>query len=407
MRTSLSRWLPVLLMVVVIYTTIPVVRRLREWFAALADPSLITWLVTAVIVAAAGAGWLLGRRGSRHRRPGSTLWIGAVCALLVAWTFTLRSSPEEAVHLIEYGGLAVLVHRALRPTVPDALVFVAGALLGSMVGTIDEIIQWLVPDRYWDWRDIALNAGAGALVQLVLWRVEPGPRSPVSVGSVRFVLRLAAVQAALIALCLANTPTRVAWYAPHLPGGATLLRSHNPMAEYGHRHTIDGLGVIFSRLTLSELAAQDAARGAEVGALVDEWRHRYGEFLDVWPYADDPFTYEFRVHLFARDRNLAKARERGFSGGAAVEQATVAWFENRVVGELFSSSFAHSSYRWPPRFERRVDSIRDPDHRFVSAAGSHLITVASEEVVVGCMVVLSASLLVASGLVGRYHRTRS
>ena len=71
----MTRWLPVILMVVVIYTTIPVVRRLREWFAALADPGLITWLVAAVIVAAAGAGWLLGRRGSFHRRPGSTLSI--------------------------------------------------------------------------------------------------------------------------------------------------------------------------------------------------------------------------------------------------------------------------------------------------------------------------------------------
>jgi hypothetical protein len=406
--SRVRRWLPVALWIAVIYAAIPLARTLNRWFAERWDLALLTWLVIGTIVAGtAGAAALLVRRLGRLR-PGALPWIIAIVGILALWAWSLRRSPEEAVHLPEYGVLAVLLWRALRPAVPDATVFVVGALVGCLVGTVDEIIQWLTPERFWDWRDVALNGGAGALVQLLLWRIDPRPRVAISAGSVRFVLRLVAAQLLLVGLCLANTPARVALYAPLLPGGETLMRSHNPMAEYGHRHEIEGLGVFFSRLTLAELAAEDAARGAEVGALVDDWRgDRYFEFLETWPFAEDPFTYELRVHLFARDRNLGRARQRDFAGAEETEWATIAWFENRLVERIFPSSFDHSSYRWPPGLERRVEAIRDPDHRFVSAAGSHLITVAPEPVVLGVIVGLAALLLVADRAVGRYHGGRS
>ncbi len=75
--------------------------------------------------------------------------------------------PEEAVHFLEYGVLGLLLYRALSFRVLDATVFVAAALVGVIVGTVDEIIQWIVPGRYFDFRDIALNGGASVLVQIV------------------------------------------------------------------------------------------------------------------------------------------------------------------------------------------------------------------------------------------------
>ncbi|HSN54678.1 MAG TPA: VanZ family protein [Candidatus Sulfomarinibacteraceae bacterium] len=404
MATATRRWLAVSVWIAVIYTAIPFVRALREWFVGRWDEALIAWAVAAALVAAAALAVALARRAPALR-PGGLLWIAGVTAILLLWTYHLRHRPEEAVHFLQYGVLALLLFRALRPIVPDATVFLAGAIAGSLVGTADEVIQWLTPSRFWDWRDVVINAAAGALVQLALWRALPPSGVPPSVGSLRLVLRLAMAQLLLLGLCLANTPARVAVWAPAL-GLPHLTSSVNPMAEYGHRHEIPGLGAFNSRLGLAELEAEDRARAAEVAAVLDDTRHSYGRFLDTWPAAEDPFTYEARVHLFSRDRNLAEARQAGFAGAAAHRAATVAWFENALLERHFGRTLAASSYPWSPEQRARVEAAREPGRRLVSAAGSHLITVASEARLRALLVAALALLAVADLSLGRYHRGR-
>jgi hypothetical protein len=401
MPPLVRRWLPVLLWILVIYTTIPFVRVLREWYVARWDPVWIGRTVAAVLVAAAVSTLVvLGRR--MGRLPNRTIaWVAGITTVSVLWTVSLRRSPEETVHFLEYGVLAILLHRALRPSIRDVLVFAAGALIGSLVGTVDEMIQWLSPGRYWDWRDLALNGGAGVLTQLVIWRIVPRSRRSIDPASVRFVLRLAAAQLALLTVCLANTPARVARYAPYLPGGEHLTSSLNPMAEYGHRHVVPGFGVFNSRLTLEALQQEDATRPVEVAGLLDENRHSYGHFLDTWPVDLDPFTYEARVHLFARDRNLAKARAQDFRGSTAVEQLTVAWHENRLMEVMFGNTLNASSYRWKSTLRQRVEDAHDPVPPFRSAAGSHLITIASEGTIRVLLTVLVAGLFFADHRLGR------
>jgi len=265
--------------VAVIYTTIPFVRVLREWYVARWDPAWIGMSVAIVLMASAVAIlWSLSRRRQGLSR-GDLLWIIGVTVVFVWWTLSLRRSPEEAVHFLEYGVLAILLHRALRPTMSSDLVFIAAMLVGALIGTVDEIIQWVSPSRFWDWRDLLLNGGACALVQVVLWRVVPPSLHRLDSRSLRIVLRLVAAQIILLSLCLANTPDRVTRYAPHLPASSHLTSSLNPMAEYGFRHAVPGLGVFNSRLTLEELLTQDSTRAAEVGPILDANRPSYGRFL--------------------------------------------------------------------------------------------------------------------------------
>jgi hypothetical protein len=378
----------------IIYTTIPLVRAIREWYVARWDPLWIGWAVAAVLAAATWVALVLLRRRSFEIRRGAVGWIIGVTVVMILWTLSLRRSPEEAVHFLEYGALALLLHRALRPAIPDAGVFIAGALAGALVGTVDEVIQWVSPNRFWDWRDLALNAGAGGLVQLALWRSVPPAARRATRPSSRLVLRLAVVQLLLLTLCLANTPRRVARYAPLLPGCAHLTSSRNPMAEYGRLHEIEGLGSFKSRLELARLATEDHTRAAEVGTLVDGSKHAYGRFLDTWPVSSDPFTYELRVHLFARDRNLGKARQRDFDGSLAREQLSRAWSENLLVEKFFGSTLAQSSYTWKTGIRNRVDSARDPDFAFRSAAGSHLITIASERTIRFLLLIVIAAMII-------------
>jgi len=379
MSPTLRRWIPVVLWVTVIYTTIGFVRVLREWYVERWDPVLIAWSVAGILVVAAGTTVSVLRRRALVLRPGAMLWLAVVTLVLVLWTFSLRRSPEEAVHFLEYGILAILLHRALRPTIPDAFVFIAGALAGALIGTMDEVIQWFSPNRFWDWRDIVLNAGAGAFIQFALCRILPPHTGETPSRSKRVVVRLMVGQLLLLSICLANTPQRVARYAPGLPGFEHLTSPENPMAEYGHLLRVTGLGSFKSRLDLSELDRQDRHGASEVAALVDEARRRYGVFLKTWPAGEDPFTYEMRVHLFSRDRNLAKARERGFNGGTAFDQLTTSWHENRILENFFGRSLGQSSYSWPPELRQQLDLQRDPDSIFRSAVGSHLICFSSEK----------------------------
>lgn len=401
MASPTRRWTPVIVWVAVIYTTIPFVRVLREWYVARWNP---VWIGVSVALALAAAGTLavgVLARGAGASRRKNAVWIIAVTAIFVMWTLSLRRSPEEAVHFLEYGLLAVLLHRALRPAMDSGLVFIAAMLVGALVGTVDEIIQWISPSRYWDWRDLLLNGGAGALAQIVLWRIVPPSKHRWEPSSMRIVLRLASAQLVLLTLCLANTPARVARYAPLLPNSSHLMSSLNPMAEYGHRHTIPDLGVFASRLTLEELRTQDSTRATEVGPILDATRHSYGRFLDTWPVSDDPFSYEARVHLFARDRNLAKAGDQGFKGVQASEQLTIVWYENRLMEEFFANTLDASSYRWGPKLRQRIEGSHTPDAGFHSAAGSHLITIASERSLRLILLSLVAVMIMADLRIGR------
>jgi VanZ family protein len=72
----------------------------------------------------------------------------------------LSAVPAEAVHLVEYGILAVLFRRAL-PGGAGASILAAG-----LIGILDEVIQGATPGRVFDVRDIVINVLAAAVA---LW----------------------------------------------------------------------------------------------------------------------------------------------------------------------------------------------------------------------------------------------
>ncbi|MFV2073106.1 MAG: VanZ family protein [Thermoanaerobaculales bacterium] len=405
-RRSHGRWLPVLLWVAVIYTTIPFVRRLREFFVARWPGELIAYGVMAVVVAAAvaGLGFLWRRR--RGIRVADALWLVGIATILVVWTRHLMGQPEEAVHFLEYGVLGVLLYRALRPRIPDATIFAAGALVGILVGTVDEVIQWVVPDRFWDFRDVALNGGASVLIQVALWRLASRATERVRRPSLRLLCRLAAVQILILTLCFSATPARTARLAERLPGLANPASGTDAICEYGHRHALDNLTVFRSRLTLAELEHADAARAPEVAAVLDASRHAYGDFLATVSPVDDPFAYEARVHLFARDRNLGEGRKLTEGTPARRERMTIAFRENLILESVFGTTLEHSSYRWPERQRARIEDEQDPKVGFVSKVGSHLITAVSENHLRALMLTLLAALLACDLALGRGTATR-
>ena len=88
--------------------------------------------------------------------------------------------PEERTHLFEYGLLGALVYQALaerrsngKQVRGPALI---AATLTASLGIVDEGIQWLLPNRVFDMRDVGFNIGA-AVVAIVGSAIVAGIRT--------------------------------------------------------------------------------------------------------------------------------------------------------------------------------------------------------------------------------------
>ncbi len=361
-----------------IYATIPFVRAVREVFTAHWPAELIAYAVIAVVLSTTVATILILRKRQPHIGRADLLWLAGVAAVFVVWTHHLMGQPEEAVHFLEYGVLGILLYRAFEDRVPDPTIYVVAVLTGLLVGSVDEIIQWLVPGRYWDFRDIILNAGAVALVQIAIWRLFKRPSRSVSRSSRCLMCRLAAVQVLLLTLCMAATPQRLHRIANHLPLPDRLATGVDAICEYGFRHSVDDRTLFRSRLSSAELLRSDRDRAPVLARDLDASRGGGDLAQARFSPARDPFAYEMRIHVFARNRNLQKAlaREPGSSGHR--RHMTTAWRENLILENFFGSTLEQSNYRWGPRRRKDVEAAQDPDVVFVSRAGAHLITKISE-----------------------------
>jgi hypothetical protein len=328
-----------------------------------------------------------------------------VTTVLVIWTWRLMGQPEEAVHFLEYGVLGVLLFRALRTGIQDSSVFVAGALIGILVGIFDEIIQWLVPGRFWDFRDIVLNGGASILVQIAISVLAPAPSCPISRRSLRRLCRLAAAVVALLSFCFAATPQRVNHLAELLPALESLGSRNEAISEYGHLHRLDELTSFRSRLSLDDLLREDGSRAGEVAAKLDASRRNYADFLHHTSPAVDPFTYEARVHLFARDRSAAQAQKLTPGSPAYSESMTAAFRENLILERVFGATLARSSYPWLPPRRVAIEGAQDETSAFVSKVGAHVITAMSEAEMMSLMVGILVALVICDLLLG-YGATR-
>ncbi len=362
-----------------LFATVPVVGMVQKWMLA---RGYDRWIIPAVVVALlllVGAAVLHLTRGGSRPRSVDVAWLAAVAVVAGGWAWRLRGRPEEAVHLLEYGILCWLIYRAIRPAEPNAVVLLSAVLLGAIMGTVDEIIQWITPERVWDLRDVVLNAGACALGAVVAWRLDPGPwRSP-DKRSARLALRLGAAMALLMTLCLANTPARVAWYSARFPGLAFLAHPTNEMAEYGHLLRVDGVGEFKSRVSLEEMMELDRRRSREAAEIIDRYpAQAYGRFL--WDYQGfaDPLTYEARVHIFSRDRNAWLARKSPPDSTECRLRATLAYRENQLLERVFPETLRHSVYVLNPTKIQKLRELHDPGLPFASRAATHLITWISE-----------------------------
>lgn len=390
-RESVS-WLLLAIWAAAIFAAIPLARRIQAVVSELWGRQSFGYLTVAVIVA--GGAWAI-RKLLRARRPAASyLWLVAVGTVFFGYTYRLRTSPEEALHFVQYGVLGVLAYRALSHRVRDWTIYWTAAAIGCLVGILDELIQWVTPGRFWGLQDIWIDLLGAALVQV---GIAKGLRPPIISGpataiGVRRLYRTGTLLLLLLGITLLNTPRRIAWYADRIPALAFLKTNESVMLEYGHRFVDPETGPFRSRLSLEELKRTDRERGAEVAKILDRYgeRARYREFLQTYTPVVDPFVHEARVHLFRRDRHLEWAGgAEGFLYEPPIHYA-VAFRENRILEKYFPTTLRNSSHVLEPRLLALLERSALPDHRLPareveSTVSRRLITWLSETQIVSVL----------------------
>ncbi len=268
--------------------------------------------------------------------------------------------------------LSLLAYVALSFRVRDALVYVCAALVCSLAGTMDEVIQWLTPFRTFDFRDIALNAFAGALVQTAIATgIRPslektGSGHSAGRSAARFLL---SVQLLLLALCFSNTPAAVNFYTVHLPFLSYLKSKENMMADYGHRHETKE-GIFFSRFDLDELPAVDERKAQEAGSVLRSLKEGspYLDLIKRYSPLSDPFIHEALVRLFRRDEYAG----RGIRGEPA--PCAASFHEEAILEKYFQKTLHSSGAALSHEAKKALKGCADLANIYRSPVSGNLIT---------------------------------
>lgn len=134
------------------------------WGAALDLHPLAFRVVVYVLLPAAVLGFLAFRVPVRRwKDPLFYAWSAAVLAAYVPLLLVVCEFPAERFHAVEYGALAALTYWWLGVRIRGPGIYLAVLALGMAVGTADEGIQALLPNRFGELKDLAVNWASSLL----------------------------------------------------------------------------------------------------------------------------------------------------------------------------------------------------------------------------------------------------
>ncbi len=78
----------------------------------------------------------------------------------------------EKIHFVEYGILAFMLYMAMKTHIRSDLIYLLSLIIIIVIGWGDEGIQYILPGRLYDFRDVVLNTLSGGLILLLIFMVE-------------------------------------------------------------------------------------------------------------------------------------------------------------------------------------------------------------------------------------------
>jgi hypothetical protein len=151
-----------------IYSTIPLARSIQKYVSANIGGEVFTYAVITCIVCGFGIVLYFLISKLKAKSIAQYMWLLLCGSIMIYYAIKLKKYPEEAVHLIEYSILSFVVFRALSYKIRDWTVYITTVLIVTVIGTFDELIQWITPTRVGHYKDVQLNAISGLIGVLVI-----------------------------------------------------------------------------------------------------------------------------------------------------------------------------------------------------------------------------------------------
>jgi hypothetical protein len=297
----------------------PFIRDIRNFIKTNFPGQYVTFVGVA-IAAIIGAGVLAAlvrirdRRWARYGAIAAALVLGTAYALWNAQGI-VEVDTVERFHFVEYGLIALLFYRAFRPSA-DLSMLVMPIVAGLIVGTCEEWLQWFIPGRVGDMRDVFLNLAAIVCGLLFSVGVDPAERfgwtlKPES----RRRSALAAAGAVLVFAAFVYT-VHLGYEVDDADAG-----------RFRSRYDGGTLLVLASDRTAEWRAAPPPTRPASLSR-------------------EDQYLSEGILHVQARN-NRWNAND-----------FVSAWFENRILEKYYTPvlDIPNTGYRWPDA--QRADGER-------------------------------------------------
>lgn len=168
LKTKRTLWILIALYIISIYASLPYMRGFLELAYSYLDKGGLTLALNATFVLIAVLLlWLLWLRGIGRFLVLAPIFI-AIFVLIIRIEI-----PEERMHFIQYGILGIMSFFVFRG---EAFGLLKAILLVTIAGAIDEVIQYFLPNRVGDIRDVVFNTLGGvlgvAIAKLALQREE-------------------------------------------------------------------------------------------------------------------------------------------------------------------------------------------------------------------------------------------
>lgn len=166
MQNKLFVWSLIGCYVTFIYSTLYIMRPILNFLKATLNSylNLSVGLMFLIILSLVLVHIISNRE---HYSVNQYLWFSFISCLYGLVLYILEL-PEEQVHFIEYGILSALIYVALTHDINNKSIYFLSAIIVFVFGTIDEVIQWVLPNRCFDIRDLIMNGIAGILAQLLI-----------------------------------------------------------------------------------------------------------------------------------------------------------------------------------------------------------------------------------------------
>jgi len=361
-----------------ILATVPIARTVQHLVYDTVGREFFTYSVLFAVITALTILLFLFIFKLKVKKVSQYIWLFICAGLYVHFTFQLKAHPEEAIHFLEYGLLSYFLLRALNQRIRDWTVYVTTVLFVLFVGTIDEFLQWMIPRRFFDFRDVGLNMLAGGIFLLAVWKgIRPKiTGEPLSKFSVKMLAGIITVNLVFLGLCLSNTPSTVNRYSAAF-NALSWLRNEEPMAEFGYKHKDPEIGTFYSRLTLEQLRDIDLTNGESYGKVLPRDAISVAVFekmLKVYNSNTDPFLYEFLVHLFQRDSSFTELKGT-HNQDKRTRISKIVLSENLLVEKYFGNTLEYSGFAWPGEKVKQLKnsaSLQPAD--YISKTGFRIIT---------------------------------